>query len=238
MIDALPNAEWRLWFGLACYAGLRSPSETHQLTWADVSFDTNKLTVRSPKTEGHSGKAMRIVPIRAELTTLLHERLETAYEGEEQLLAPRSERLTYNTFRDACARAGVEPWERLWQTQRSSCERDWLNQGLPSYAVARWMGHSERVSQKHYTTGIPDELYARATRGAPLQAPLQIPASKRDGAQLDAEQKPRKGHNTRHCNNLHRRSDSVQDDAKMQPNWRRGESNPRPETGPGKLLRA
>ena len=51
VIDACPDAEWRLLFGLARYAGLRIPSESHGLTWSDVDFDRGRLTVRSPKTE-------------------------------------------------------------------------------------------------------------------------------------------------------------------------------------------
>jgi integrase len=49
VIDACPDAEWRLLFGLARYAGLRIPSESHRLTWADVDFERARLTVHSPR---------------------------------------------------------------------------------------------------------------------------------------------------------------------------------------------
>ena len=37
--DALPDVQWRILWRLARYAGLRCPSETHRITWADVDFD-------------------------------------------------------------------------------------------------------------------------------------------------------------------------------------------------------
>ena len=51
VIKACPNPEWKLLFGLARYAGLRVPSETHLLTWRDVDFERCRLRVQSPKTE-------------------------------------------------------------------------------------------------------------------------------------------------------------------------------------------
>ncbi len=57
--------------------------------------------------------------------------------------------------------AGVEPWKRLWQTLRSSCEKQWA-MTLPQFAVSRWIGHSIEISGKHYTNAVPDELFDQA----------------------------------------------------------------------------
>ena len=63
VIDACPDAEWRLIFALARFGGLRTPSELLTLRWADVNLPAGRMTVHSPKTEHHTGKAMRIVPM-------------------------------------------------------------------------------------------------------------------------------------------------------------------------------
>ena len=39
IIAACPDAEWRLIVALARYGGLRTPSETFALTWADVDWE-------------------------------------------------------------------------------------------------------------------------------------------------------------------------------------------------------
>jgi len=66
VIDACPDTEWRLLFGLARYAGLRIPSETHRLTWADVDFDDGTITITH-------GKAKRtdVVPMHPQLADVL-----------------------------------------------------------------------------------------------------------------------------------------------------------------------
>jgi len=50
--------------------------------------------------------------------------------------------------RRICKRAGAEPWERLWQTLRLSCEKEWA-MNFPQYAVSKWIGHSITVSGRH-----------------------------------------------------------------------------------------
>ena len=169
VISELPTAEWRLLFGLARYAGLRVPSESHTLTWADVDWDRGRLTVRSPKTERHAGCGARVVPIQPRLMELLLARFEQCEAGERPVTGAGVGR-TMKLYRAACARAGIEPWAKLWQTLRSSCEQGLLAEGLPQYAVSRWLGHSVVVSDKHYTSGVPDELFERAARCAQRQA--------------------------------------------------------------------
>jgi integrase len=39
VLDACPDAEWRLIFALARYGGLRCPSEVLGLTWADIHWE-------------------------------------------------------------------------------------------------------------------------------------------------------------------------------------------------------
>ncbi len=63
ILEVCSDPQWRVLFGLARLAGLRVPSETHILTWADMDWDKGRLTVHSPKTERYEGKDKRLVPI-------------------------------------------------------------------------------------------------------------------------------------------------------------------------------
>ena len=161
MIDACPNAEWRLLFGLARYAGLRIPSESRLLTWDDVDFEHARLTVRSPKTEHHEGHEQRIIPITPKLMTLLQDRFAEAEEGRQHLVTIGGKGAVIRQVRAIWKRAGVEPWKRLWQTLRQSCEKEWA-MTFPQYAVSKWIGHSITISGRHYANDVPDELFTMA----------------------------------------------------------------------------
>jgi len=43
IIDACPDAEWRLIFGLARWGGLRCPSETLALQWSHIDWARNRM---------------------------------------------------------------------------------------------------------------------------------------------------------------------------------------------------
>ena len=168
IIDNCPDSEWKLLFGLARYAGLRVPSETHLLTLADVDWERGRLTVRSPKTEHHAGHEQRLVPITPKLMDLLQKRYDDLSEGESRLVAIRGQGNMMRWVRKIAAAAGVELWDRLWQTLRSSCEKEWA-MTFPQYAVSKWIGHSITVSGKHYANSVPDELFDRAAQNAAQQ---------------------------------------------------------------------
>ena len=63
------------------------------------------------------------------------------------------------------ARAGYEPWPRLFLTMRASCATDWA-EALPAHAVATWLGHSPLEAAKHYLQTW-DAHFEVATRGMP-----------------------------------------------------------------------
>jgi len=240
VIDACPDAEWKLLFGLARYAGLRVPSESHGLTWNDVDWEHSRLTVRSPKTEHHAGHEQRVVPITPNLMELLQERFDDCEEGEEHLVAIRGQGCIAKQVRAICARAGVEQWKRLWQTLRGSCEKEWA-MTLPQYAVSRWIGHSITVSGRHYANAVPDELFDRAAgrmadspSGAQRNAQRKASETAGNGQKSQADETDGEVSNAFPFSNLQQFSDH------FLPNedWRRGESNPRPATDPDVPLRA
>lgn len=81
ILEACPDTRWKLIFSLARFGGLRCPSEIMALTWNDVDWAENRLTIPSPKTEHHEGKEERTIPIFPELRTILDEAWELLPEG-------------------------------------------------------------------------------------------------------------------------------------------------------------
>ncbi len=162
VLNACPDVEWRLIFGLARYGGLRVPSEILPLQWADVDFDNMRFTVRSPKTE-HQGKASRMVPIFPELYPLLLDAFERAEEGSKYVIT--AYRDTGQNLRTQAhriiRRAGLEPWPKTSQNLRSTRETE-LAEEYPVQVICSWIGNSPQVAAKHYLQ-VTEEHFARAT---------------------------------------------------------------------------
>lgn len=151
ILDACPDDQWRAIVALSRFAGLRCPSEIVALRWGDVNWEHGRLMVRSPKTAGHEGHAVRVVPITPELRPILLDLFDHAEEGEESVV-PRLRDPGVNlrtTFGKIIAKAGLTPWPRLFQNMRASCATDWA-EVHPAHVVARWLGHSPLIAARHY----------------------------------------------------------------------------------------
>jgi len=165
VIAEAPSAEWRLLIALSRYCGLRVPSEAFALRWADVDWERQSLRIRSPKTEHHSGKGSRVVPIFPEVRAALMDVFEQAPEGTERVLA--SFRPGYNPhteFRRIIERAGVEPWPRTWHNLRASRQIELTSQ-FPLYTACSWLGNSAAIASGHYLQ-VTDADWQRAVGGA------------------------------------------------------------------------
>lgn len=164
VLAAAPDCHWRTLVGLSRLAGLRTPSETHLLTFRDIDWAAGLMRVRSPKTERHPGHEQRTVPIVPRLYGLLRERYDELGEDDDaRLVTIRSASSCRRKIVAMAKAAGVEPWDDAWQCLRRSCEVQWMNEGIAPYLVARWLGHSLTVSARHYTLAVPDEVLARVT---------------------------------------------------------------------------
>ena len=163
IVDACPSKQWALLFGLARYAGLRTPSETHTLTWQNVDLARGRMNVKSPKTERHRGHEERIVPISPKLAALLWAAYEEAEPGQVQVITISKNNIA-RKLQDIIEDAVVPEWHGLFQNLRRSCEIEWA-QTFPQFAVSKWIGHSIAVSGKHYANMVPDELFERMARG-------------------------------------------------------------------------
>ena len=171
VIDACPNAEWRLLVALSRFAGLRVPSEPLLLRWQDIDLPAGRMLVHSPKTEHHAGKATRMVPIFPELRPYLEDAHELAAVGAEFVLPSlrkpgavtgdwRSVNLG-TMFGKIIKRAGLVAWPRAWHNLRSSRQTE-LTETFPSHVVTAWLGNSERIAEKHYLQ-VLDSHFDRAS---------------------------------------------------------------------------
>lgn len=181
-IEACPDTEWRAIVGLTRYAGLRCPSELGLLRWGDVDWDRGALTVRSPKTAGHEGHAVRQTPIVPELRAILADLFDLAEPGDE-LLLPRIGTGGPNLrtqLRRIISRAGLQDWPRLFQNFRASCATDWASR-FPQADAARWLGHSPQIAARHYHQAR-DEHFRLAS-----SQPVGGAESGANGAQMAAQ---------------------------------------------------
>lgn len=169
VIDACPDSQWRLIVALSRFGGLRCPSEHLALKWRHIDWTLGRITVQSPKTEHHAGKAARIIPLFPELRQPLTEAFDP--ENEYVITRYRDSNANLRTqFERIVRRAGLEPWEKPFQNMRSTRETE-LAENYPLHVVTAWLGNSEPVARKHYLQ-VTDEHFARAVKAA-TQNPTQ-----------------------------------------------------------------
>jgi integrase len=198
LIDAA-NPTWRIIVALARFAGLRCPSEVLSLKWEHVNFETNRMTVPSPKTEHLEGKAYRVVPIFAALRPHLEDAFELAEPGEVFVVGG-SQGAAYRattqkpggwvntnlrtTFEKLIRRAGLTTWPRLFHNLRASCETDQM-QRHPIHNVSAWLGNTPKIALEHYLQTLEAD-FEKAVRGAansgavPVQKAVQSEADTSD----------------------------------------------------------
>jgi len=129
VLQACPSDQWRALFGLARYAGLRLPSETHILEFGHIDWHTHRMNVYAPKTD-----STRQVPIEPRLQRLLLAVFVNAGAGQKRVIRlPRNN--LHRRFRRIVKAAGLTPWAAPFQSLRQSCETEWAGR-YPQYAVS------------------------------------------------------------------------------------------------------
>jgi len=162
LLDAAPSLQWRLMIGLARLAGLRIPSESHGLQWQHVDWERRRLRVYAPKTD-----STRFVPLVPELYDLLSEAFDQAPERATNIITLSTNNL-HRDFEIIISKAGLIPWDDLWQTLRRSAETMFAMEH-PQHAVSKWIGHSIAVSVNHYLQ-TPETLFESASSKPVLRA--------------------------------------------------------------------
>ena len=172
VIDACPDAEWRLIFALARFGGLRCPSEHLALTWDCIDWADRRIRVPSPKTEHHAGRSSRIIPLFPELLPLLNEVWDNLSEeaGEFVITRYRDTNANLRTrLTRIIERAGLEVWPKLFQNLRSTRETE-LAEQYPIHVVCQWLGNTQAIAAKHYLQ-VTDAHFQSASKSA--QNPTQ-----------------------------------------------------------------
>jgi len=171
VLNALPDAKWRLVFAMCRYAGLRCPSEVARLKWADVSWDSMRFTAHATKTEHHADAGIRVVPIFPELSPYLRDAFEVAEVGAVYCCPQYPANIVAQMYRKvtlaAFTSAGVKPWPKLFQNCRASRETE-LAERYPVQVVCQWIGNSPAVAAKHYLQ-VTEDHYRSAAQKATQQ---------------------------------------------------------------------
>jgi len=164
VLEACPDNQWRLIFALSRYGGLRCPSEHLALTWDCIDWEQNRIRVPSPKTRRYAGKDSRVIPIFPELRTHLEAAFDQAPEGTTYVIHRyRDSNSNLRTqLHRIIQRAGLRPWDKLFQNLRSTRETE-LAEEFPLHVVCKWLGNSQPVAAKHYLQ-VTDDHFQKATQ--------------------------------------------------------------------------
>ena len=165
VIDACPNAEWRLLVVLARYGGLRINTEPPELRWSEIDWEKRTIRVRSPKTEHIEGHEFRIIPLFPELRPYLEDALHLAEPGAEFVITKyRCKNANLRTtFEKIIRRAGVKRWPKIWHNLRASRQTE-LCRRHPEHVVCCWMGNSKAVGRENYLQ-VTEADIQRAVQG-------------------------------------------------------------------------
>jgi integrase len=173
VLDACPDAEWRLIFSLSRFGGLRCPSEHLALELTDVDWERDRIRIRSSKTGDRS------IPIFSELRPHLLEVFEAAQPGTVHVINRyRATNANLRTqFMRIIRRAGLTPWTKPFHNLRATRETE-LAEHFPLHVVCAWIGNTERIAAKHYLQ-VPDDYFQRAAKSdaKALQIPVQHPVA-------------------------------------------------------------
>ena len=173
LLETCPNRYWRVIVSLSRFGGLRCPSEVLSLTWQDIDWEKERITVHSPKTEHHPGKDIRIIPLFPELRPILEEAFEASprrggLRGQRE--APQSSAwarpaggiaTSAPPFCRIIRRAGLTVWDRPFHNMRSSRVTE-LAQRFPIQVVTAWLGNTPEIARRHYLQ-VTDEHFRQAT---------------------------------------------------------------------------
>jgi len=175
VLEAAPDAEWRVIIALARYGGLRTPSETFALRWGDIDWAAGTIRVTAPKLEHFEHLSHRTIPLFAELRGPLLELFGLAEPGCEYVIARHrvGAMNLRTTFEKIIARAGLTRWPRLFQNLRASRESELMRE-YDLATVCRWIGNSPAVAARHYATSVDlDSDFRRAAGLAPAPAAVE-----------------------------------------------------------------
>jgi integrase len=189
LLDASPCQDWRTIIALVRIGGLRCPSEVIRLRWKDVLWDQNRFYVRSPKTEHHSGKESRLVPIFPELRTELETLFFDAESKDREYVINRYRRANQNlgtTFGKIVRRAGLPEIPRPFDNMRMTRSNEIYNR-WGAFKESQWIGHSSRVRQDHYLMLTENDFQEASLFSTPATASAPKQTSRKQSVSADGK---------------------------------------------------
>ena len=161
LLDKIPDPELQLAIVLARWCGLRIPSEIRELRWRDVLWDKNRIIVRSPKTEHHTGKGIRMPRLFGVVRRYLKalRRLRPDAGPDDYIFRSAVRNDPYLLLCLYCRKQGIKLWTKFFTNLRASCATD-LAERYPSHVCEAWLGHTERVANTHYRM-VTEDYYRR-----------------------------------------------------------------------------
>ncbi len=174
-ILAVAPLKWKVIIGLARYGGLRTPSETLSLKWADVDLVGDLMHVPEPKVERHKGRGVRKCPISPELREILVNARKDAPLDEEYVVDAGAYRAAANSgsgWQSANLRTelvrllkkhDIPLWNRLFHSLRASRQTDLVNEGISLHVVCALLGNSPQIANRHYLK-IKDDDFTRVSK--------------------------------------------------------------------------
>ncbi len=187
VLEACPDIQWRLIFGLTRWGGLRCPSEVLRLKWQDIDFANNQFTVHASKTEHHADGGIRIVPMFPELKPLFQDAFDNAKDGDIYCITRyRDDSTNLRTqMHRIIKKAGFKPWPKTFQNLRSTRETELFKMTNGNVkAVCSWIGNSPAVAMAHYAQVTEADLQEAAKKSLLNDAKKTVHKSVQTTAEL------------------------------------------------------
>ncbi len=167
------NDGWRCFVALQRFGALRK-GEALDVRWHMIDWERHILTIPEVITKTSQE---RLVPLDPTLFDLLkaarRDRKDTDFIVHEHDVDRRSDSNQHSRFRTVLKKAGVLPWEDLFQTLRRNAVQDLREALKDPWAVTAIAGHSEEVERKYYLGRVRQADIERIT-GAAKDAELDL----------------------------------------------------------------
>lgn len=210
VIDHLPadDTEWRLLFAFSRYAGCRMPSEIEELTWNDIDWAQNTITIKSPKTKRYAGRAQRKIPIFPELQSLILSHSEAVPDGTIYVFPNLRSHSNLSTIAKRYVEAaGFTVWSEFWNSLRASRETDLMDSHGLRRACA-WIGNTPNVAIKHYALLKHSDYVDAGVENGTLKSGAKSDAVPRRNGENEREQNQKNQGNQAPVKVKHPRQDS------------------------------
>lgn len=130
-----------------------------------MNWETDRLLIRSPKTEHHEGRILGLYQFFRNSDHTWKRPGIKLLKGPSSL-SPARAMPTHSNLRTQLLRiianAGLLQWPKLFQNLRSTRETE-LAETFPLHVVTTWLGNSQLVAAKRYLQ-VTDEHFQKATQ--------------------------------------------------------------------------